>query len=167
MKNIIEKLKLNEMQVTEIVKQWYLRGYYPDTLQDANGSDLEEICDDIILENEESYSNIRNIYKYYYDMQFDLDILDKSPKLKKTLEDEKALDNLEKCDKDIIFKFEVFAENMFSFKSEEDYLIDVEFGNENNIEYNNSCGFVFDYMSLQDILDLIELKGYFKLRIAI
>jgi hypothetical protein len=44
----INQLKLSELQVWEIVMEWYTLGMCPDILQDHNGLDLEEICEDKI-----------------------------------------------------------------------------------------------------------------------
>jgi hypothetical protein len=46
--SIIDKLGLSELQVWQIVMDWYTLGMYPDILQDENGLDLEEICEDKI-----------------------------------------------------------------------------------------------------------------------
>jgi repressor of nif and glnA expression len=48
--SIINKLNLTELQVWEIVKEWYTEGMYPDILQDEHGHDLEEICEIKMLE---------------------------------------------------------------------------------------------------------------------
>ena len=46
--NIIKQLGLSEIQILEIVRLWYTKGYYSDILQDENGSDLEEITETLI-----------------------------------------------------------------------------------------------------------------------
>ena len=43
--SIIKDLGLTEPQVLEIVKEWYTGGMYPGILQDEDGLDLEEICE--------------------------------------------------------------------------------------------------------------------------
>jgi hypothetical protein len=49
-KGIIEKLKLTELQVLEIVLQWYTCGMFSDILENEEGLDLEEIIEyDITL----------------------------------------------------------------------------------------------------------------------
>ena len=50
MDSIIEKKKLTELEVWQIVNEWYLNGMYADILQDEDGRDLEEICGDIIFD---------------------------------------------------------------------------------------------------------------------
>ncbi len=50
MESIIEKKKLTELEVWQIVNEWYLNGMYADILQDEDGRDLEEICEDIIFD---------------------------------------------------------------------------------------------------------------------
>lgn len=41
---IIDEKKLTDIEVLNIVKEWYLN-MTPDILQDESGNDLEEICD--------------------------------------------------------------------------------------------------------------------------
>ena len=48
--NIIEDLKLTQVQVLRIVSEWYTNGMYPDILQNEDGLDLEEICYEEITE---------------------------------------------------------------------------------------------------------------------
>lgn len=48
MQSLIEELKLTEKQVVIIVQEWYSNGMFPDVLQNENGEDLEEICEQII-----------------------------------------------------------------------------------------------------------------------
>jgi len=48
MNNIIEQKKLTELEVLQIVNQWYTNGMYPDILQNEDGLDLEEICLNLI-----------------------------------------------------------------------------------------------------------------------
>jgi hypothetical protein len=45
---MIESKKLTELEVWQIVKEWYTKGMYHEVLQDAVGYDLEEICDENI-----------------------------------------------------------------------------------------------------------------------
>ena len=45
---ITQQKNLSETDVWEVVKEWYTRGMYAPILQDHNGFDLEEICDDAI-----------------------------------------------------------------------------------------------------------------------
>lgn len=61
---ITQQKNLSEIEIWEVVKEWYTRGLYAPILQDHNGFDLEEICDDAIerLNNPEpdhdiTYSN--------------------------------------------------------------------------------------------------------------
>lgn len=42
----IDGIKLTDIQVLEIVKEWYVGGMYPDILQNESGWDLEEIIED-------------------------------------------------------------------------------------------------------------------------
>ena len=42
------KLELTEIQVLEIIKEWYTNGEYEDILQDEDGNDLEEIIENLI-----------------------------------------------------------------------------------------------------------------------
>lgn len=48
MDSFIEELKLTEYQVVSIVQEWYSNGMYEDILQNENGQDLEEICEQIL-----------------------------------------------------------------------------------------------------------------------
>mgnify|MGYP003636207915 CR=1 FL=1 len=43
MNDTIKKKKLTELEVWQIVKEWYLNGMYADILQDEDGRDLEEV----------------------------------------------------------------------------------------------------------------------------
>tara|TARA_R100000654_G_scaffold17963_1_gene37532 strand:- start:159 stop:326 length:168 start_codon:yes stop_codon:yes gene_type:complete len=43
--SIINKKKLTDIDVWNIVKEWYCNGMYANILQDWQGNDLEEICD--------------------------------------------------------------------------------------------------------------------------
>ena len=42
---VIENKKLTHQEVWRIVNEWYTLGMYKDILQDENGLDLEEICE--------------------------------------------------------------------------------------------------------------------------
>lgn len=44
MESVIEEKKLTELEVWNIVQEWYTNGMYGDILQDEDGNDLEEIC---------------------------------------------------------------------------------------------------------------------------
>jgi hypothetical protein len=46
--NIIQHLDLSKFEVLQIVKEWYVNGMYEDILQDEDGTDLEEIINDLI-----------------------------------------------------------------------------------------------------------------------
>jgi hypothetical protein len=48
MSNIIEQKKLTELEVLQIVNEWYTNGMYADILQNEDGLDLEEICLNLI-----------------------------------------------------------------------------------------------------------------------
>jgi len=50
MNDTIKEKKLTELEVWQIVKEWYLYGMYADILQDEDGRDLEEICNDRLFE---------------------------------------------------------------------------------------------------------------------
>ena len=45
--NIIERLKLTEQEVLNVVSEWYLNGMYPDILQDEDGNELCHITQDL------------------------------------------------------------------------------------------------------------------------
>ena len=45
MESVIEEKKLTELEVWNIVQEWYTNGLYGDILQDEEGNDLEEICE--------------------------------------------------------------------------------------------------------------------------
>jgi len=47
---MIEKLKLSEIEVLSIVHEWYTQGLYSDVLLDEDGSELDEICENRIDE---------------------------------------------------------------------------------------------------------------------
>ena len=42
--NLITELNLSQLQVLQIVSEWYTNGMYADILQNEDGLDLEEIC---------------------------------------------------------------------------------------------------------------------------
>jgi len=43
--SIIKEKNLSNIDVWNIVNEWYVNGMYADILQDENGADLEEICE--------------------------------------------------------------------------------------------------------------------------
>ena len=43
--SIIKEKKLSNIDVWNVVKEWYCNGMYANILQDWQGNDLEEICD--------------------------------------------------------------------------------------------------------------------------
>jgi len=43
MNDTIKEKNLTELEVWQIVKEWYLNGMYADILQDEDGRDLEEV----------------------------------------------------------------------------------------------------------------------------
>lgn len=45
-----ENISLSEIEVLQIVREWYCGGLCPDILQDVFGNDLEEILDEMIEE---------------------------------------------------------------------------------------------------------------------
>jgi hypothetical protein len=58
MKTTIEENNLSELDVWNVVREWYTNGMYGDILQDEDGSDLEEICEcNIMLIEEIIYKN--------------------------------------------------------------------------------------------------------------
>ena len=50
MNDTIKEKKLTELEVWQIVKEWYLHGMYADILQDEDGNDLEEICNNRLFD---------------------------------------------------------------------------------------------------------------------
>jgi hypothetical protein len=46
--DLIEKKHLTEDEVIEIVRLWYTNGMYEGILQDEDGLDLEEICEQLL-----------------------------------------------------------------------------------------------------------------------
>ena len=59
--NIIEDLGLTELQVLNIVSEWYTNGMIPDILQNEDGWELDEITDDLFFEKQEEIEIIRSI----------------------------------------------------------------------------------------------------------
>jgi hypothetical protein len=58
MKTTIEENNLSELDVWNVVREWYTNGMYGDILQDEDGDDLEEICEcNIMLIEEIIYKN--------------------------------------------------------------------------------------------------------------
>ena len=49
--DLIEKKHLTEDEVIEIVRLWYTNGMYEGILQDEDGLDLEEICEQLLYNN--------------------------------------------------------------------------------------------------------------------
>ena len=43
--SIIKEKNLSNIDVWNIVNEWYVNGMYADILQDENGADLKEICE--------------------------------------------------------------------------------------------------------------------------
>ena len=59
--NIIEDLGLTELQVLNIVSLWYTNGMMPDIIMDEDGSELDEIADNLFFQKYEEEELIRNI----------------------------------------------------------------------------------------------------------
>jgi hypothetical protein len=59
--NIIEDLGLTELQVLNIVSEWYTNGMIPDILQNEDGWELDEITDDLFFEKQEEIEIIKSI----------------------------------------------------------------------------------------------------------
>jgi hypothetical protein len=58
MKTTIEENNLSELDVWNVVREWYTNGMYGDILQNEEGDDLEEICELYIMLNDETiYKN--------------------------------------------------------------------------------------------------------------
>ena len=58
MKTTIEENNLSELDVWNVVREWYTNGMYGDILQNEDGDDLEEICELFIMLNDETiYKN--------------------------------------------------------------------------------------------------------------
>jgi len=49
MKTTIEENNLSELDVWNVVREWYTNGMYGDILQNEEGDDLEEICERNIM----------------------------------------------------------------------------------------------------------------------
>ena len=49
MKTTIEENNLSELDVWNVVREWYTNGMYGDILQNEEGDDLEEICESYLL----------------------------------------------------------------------------------------------------------------------
>jgi hypothetical protein len=54
MKTTIEENNLTELDVWNVVREWYTNGMYGDILQNEEGDDLEEICELFIMLNDET-----------------------------------------------------------------------------------------------------------------
>ena len=59
--NIIEDLGLSEMQVLNIVSIWYTNGMISDYIADENGTELDEIADNLFFDKFEEEKLIRDI----------------------------------------------------------------------------------------------------------
>ena len=59
--NIIEDLGLTEMQVLNIISEWYTNGMMPHLIYDENCTELDEIADTIFYEIYDEMESIRNI----------------------------------------------------------------------------------------------------------
>ena len=59
--NIIEDLGLTELQVLNIVSEWYTNGMIPDILQNEDGWELDEITDDLFFQKQEEMEIIKSI----------------------------------------------------------------------------------------------------------
>ena len=46
--DLIKNLNLTELEVLQIVLEWYTQGYYADILLDEDGFELDEICETLI-----------------------------------------------------------------------------------------------------------------------
>ena len=58
MKTTIEENNLSELDVWNVVREWYTNGMYGEILQNEEGDDLEEICELYIMINDETiYKN--------------------------------------------------------------------------------------------------------------
>lgn len=58
MESVIKEKKLTELEVWNIVQEWYTNGMYGNILQDEEGNDLEEICEfNTMLIEKEIYKN--------------------------------------------------------------------------------------------------------------
>ena len=55
--NIIEDLKITEMQVLNIVSVWYVNGMMPDIIQNEDGFELDEITNDLFFEQQEELNS--------------------------------------------------------------------------------------------------------------
>jgi hypothetical protein len=51
MSDLIKEKVLTHKEVVEIVRLWYTNGMYANILQDEDGKDLEEICENILYNN--------------------------------------------------------------------------------------------------------------------
>ena len=59
--NIIEDLGLTEMQVLNIISQWYVNGMMPDIIQNEDGLELDELVDNKFFDLFEDEELIRSI----------------------------------------------------------------------------------------------------------
>ena len=59
--NIIEDFGLTEMQILNIISVWYINGMMPDYIADENGTQLDEIVDDLFFSKLEEEELIRSI----------------------------------------------------------------------------------------------------------
>ena len=59
--NIIEDLGLTEMQVLNIISQWYVNGMMPDIIQNEDGWELDELVDNKFFDLFEEEKLMRSI----------------------------------------------------------------------------------------------------------
>tara|TARA_R100000963_G_C4574961_1_gene58320 strand:+ start:50 stop:259 length:210 start_codon:yes stop_codon:yes gene_type:complete len=59
--NIIEDLKLTEMQVLNIISRWYVNGMMPDIIQNEDGYELDELVDTLFWDLFEEERLIKKI----------------------------------------------------------------------------------------------------------
>tara|TARA_R110000803_G_scaffold69515_3_gene131968 strand:+ start:244 stop:453 length:210 start_codon:yes stop_codon:yes gene_type:complete len=59
--NIIEDLKLTELQILNIISLWYTNGMMPDIISDEYHRELDEIVEDLFFEKLEEEKLIKSI----------------------------------------------------------------------------------------------------------
>jgi len=75
-RKITQQKNLSETDVWKVVKEWYTRGMYAPILQDHNGFDLEEICDDAIeMLNDDREKTIKDQAKVIKELWSELQTL--------------------------------------------------------------------------------------------
>ena len=62
--NIIEDLNLTELQILNIISRWYVNGMIPDYIADENGTELDEIVDDLFFTKFEEEKLIQDTIFY-------------------------------------------------------------------------------------------------------